>query len=146
MSSIFLLAFERLLSRAPGPVFPRARQLYLRKYALEPDDTSPFRTFLLDEEIQEASGGAIRIRAVSFAVVHWHGAQVAPQVYRDYLAGQWQLHPDDITPVKGESWFRDSGAWARFTAAAVYERAAPTTLVSQPADPDAPGASAAPIR
>ena len=79
----FQQAFESLLSVAPGPVFPRARELYLRKYPLEARlavDGSPvksaaaseaesevgldrFRTFLLEEEIQEAAGGIVRVRA-----------------------------------------------------------------------------------
>ncbi|MFM7267499.1 MAG: hypothetical protein ACKOZT_02780, partial [Cyanobium sp.] len=36
-ASPFQQAFERLLIRAPGPVFPRARALYLQKYSLEHD-------------------------------------------------------------------------------------------------------------
>ena len=48
----FQQAFEQLLSRAPGPVFPRARELYLRKYPLEAAGADRFRTFLLREEIQ----------------------------------------------------------------------------------------------
>ena len=142
--SNFLQAFERLLSHAPGPVFPRARELYLRKYPLETEPSEPFRTFLLEEEIQEASGGAVRSRALAFAVVHWQGTQLDVGAYAAYLARQWQLHPDDITLIEASSWFREGGAWARFSAAAVYERAAPTTLVSSPADPDGPGAFAAP--
>ena len=70
MTTPFLQAFERLLSRAPGPLFPRARQLYLRKYSLEVDLANPFRTFLLEEEIQESAGGAVRIRAVSLSLIH----------------------------------------------------------------------------
>jgi hypothetical protein len=140
----FLQAFEQLLSRAPGPVFPRARQLYLRKYCLEADAAASFRTFLLEEEIQESAGGAVRSRAMAFAVVHWQGPQVERQVYAAYLARQWQLHPDDLTVIPVGSWFRDGGAWARFSEPAVYERATPTTLVSSPADPDAPGGAGAP--
>jgi len=140
----FLQAFERLLSRAPGPVFPRARHLYLRKYSLETDAGSPFRTFLLEEEIQESAGGVVRTRAKAFAVVHWQGPQVERQVYAAYLARKWQLHPDDLTVTTADSWFRDGGAWARFSAPAVYERATPTTLVSSAADPDAPGAFGVP--
>jgi len=129
----FQQAFERLLSRSPGPVFPRARQLYLSKYPLEEDSTSAFRTFLLEEEIQEAAGGAVRSRAVAFAVVHWHGPQLDRALYAAYLAERWQLHPQDLTPMAGASWFREGGAWARFTAPAVYERTAPTSLLSSPA-------------
>lgn len=130
MPTPFLQAFERLLSRAPGPLFPRARQLYLRKYSLEVDPATVFRTFLLEEEIQESAGGAVRIRAISFAVVHWQGPQLESQVYGAYLARQWQLHPDDLTVITAGSWFRDGGGWARFSEPAVYERATPTTLVS----------------
>jgi hypothetical protein len=146
VSTPFLQAFERLLSRAPGPVFPRARQLYLRKYCLEADAASAFRTFLLEEEIQESAGGAVRSRALAFAVVHWQGPQVERQVYASYLARHWQLHPNDLTVITTGTWFRDGGAWARFSEPAVYERATPTTLVSSPGDPDAPGVSADPTR
>ena len=144
MTTPFLQAFERLLCRAPGPVFPRARHLYLRKYSLETDAGSPFRTFLLEEEIQESVGGAVRSRAIAFAVVHWHGPQLERDRYAAYLARQWQLHPDDLTVNTADSWFRDGGAWARFSAAAVYERATPTTLVSSLSDPGALGASGVP--
>lgn len=141
----FQQAFERLLSRAPGPVFPRARQLYLCKYCLEEallaGSAGSLRTFLLEEEIQEAAGGAVRSRAVAFALVHWQGPQLELPRYAAYLAERWQLHPADLTAVAEASWFREGGAWARFSAPAVYERSAPTTLVSSPADP-APAADA----
>jgi hypothetical protein len=127
---IFQQAFEQLLSSAPGPVFPRARALYLRKYCLEGTAAERFRTFLLQEEIQEASDGAMRMRALSFALVHWQGPQLEAQTYQTYLEQHWQLRPDDLTLENGEPWFRDGGAWCRFTAAAVYERAQqPTTLL-----------------
>ena len=144
MPTPFLLAFEQLLSRAPGPLFPRARQLYLRKYSLECDASSRFRTFLLEEEIQESAVGAVRSRAMAFAVVHWQAPQVEPDVYVAYLARQWQLHPDDLTVITTGPWFRDGGAWARFSAPAVYERSTPTTLVSSGGDPDGPGAVGVP--
>ena len=131
----FQRAYERLLSRAPGPVFPRARALYLRKYFLEGEPDAPFRTFLLEEEIQETAAGAVRSRGVAFAVVHWQGPQLDPVHYVAYLERRWQLQPTDLTPMDSGSWFREAGAWARFSAAAVYERSAPTTLVSPPADP-----------
>jgi hypothetical protein len=129
----FQSAYERLLSRAPGPVFPRARALYFCKYSLEQEPDGPFRTFLLEEELQEASGGAVRSRGLAFAVVHWHGPQIAAGRYATYLEQRWQLQPSDLTPVDDAPWFREGGAWARFSAAAVYERATPTTLVSPPA-------------
>ena len=71
----------------------------------------------------------MRVRALSFALVHWQGPQLAPDAYLTYLAERWQLYPDDLTLENGGSWFRESGAWCHFSAAAVDERAAPTTLV-----------------
>jgi hypothetical protein len=127
--STFQQAFEQLLLRAPGPVFPRARELYLRKYPLEAEPLGCFRTFLLREEIQEAAGGAVRIRALDFALVHWQEAAIDLDQAAAYLREQWQLSPDDLAPEPGQSWFREGGAYARFSAPAVYERAAPTTLV-----------------
>ena len=138
----FQQAFESLLSVAPGPVFPRARELYLRKYPLEARlavDGSPvesaaaseaesevgldrFRTFLLEEEIQEAAGGIVRVRARAFAVVHWQAPQTQLDDYSSYLQERWGLQPDGLT-LEADSWFREGGAYARFAAAAVYERA-----------------------
>ncbi|MBD2423053.1 hypothetical protein [Cyanobium sp. FACHB-13342] len=130
----FQQAFESLLSVAPGPVFPRARELYLRKYPLEGRlaeagsaaesavGSARFRTFLLEEEIQEAPGGIVRVRAVAFAVVHWQAPQTNLEDYSSYLQARWDLHPDGLT-LEEESWFREGGAYARFGAAAVYERA-----------------------
>ena len=129
----FQQAFEALLCLAPGPVFPRARELYLRKYPLEGrliEDGAPaspgglrdrFRTFLLEEEIQESSGGIVRVRALAFAVVHWQAPQVNPNDYTAYLEQRWQLQPDGLSLELG-SWFREGGAYARFRAPAVYER------------------------
>ena len=129
----FQQAFESLLCLAPGPVFPRARELYVRKYPLEGrliEDGAPaspggvldrFRTFLLEEEIQESSGGIVRVRALAFAVVHWQAPQTNPDDYTAYLQQRWQLQPDGLS-LDPESWFREGGAYARFRAPAVYER------------------------
>lgn len=123
----FQQAFEALLVRAPGPVFPKARQLYLRKYPLEGPIANPgsldaprFRTFLLQEEIQEGPAGVLRVRARRFAVVHWQAPQTNPPDYLTYLQQRWNLQPTDLALVE-EPWFRDGGAWAFFSAAAVYE-------------------------
>ncbi|MFM9101346.1 MAG: hypothetical protein ACKOPS_08420, partial [Cyanobium sp.] len=86
--------------------------------------------FLLEEEIQEASGGALRIRALAFAVVHWQAPQIGAQAYAAYLRERWGLQPGEIQPINAHGWFREGGAWARFQAAAVYERAAPTSLLN----------------
>jgi len=118
----FQQAFEALLALAPGPVFPRARELYLRKYCLEGRDAQDrFRTFLFEEEIQESEGGSVRVSALSFAVVRWQAAQSTPEEYAAYLQQRWQLQPAGLS-LEIEPWFRDGGAFARFQAAAFYER------------------------
>jgi hypothetical protein len=81
-----------------------------------------FRTFLLEEEIQEAAGGIVRVRARAFAVVHWQAPQTHLDDYAHYLQARWALQPNGLS-LEGESWFREGGAFARFVAAAVYERA-----------------------
>ena len=132
MSTSFQQAFEHLLSRAPGPVFPRARSLYFFKYPLEgaTADAFPFRTFLLEEEILEGTEGGLRIRAVAFAVVHWQAASVGSDSYAAYLDQRWRIIPDHLTPVVGDSWFRQGGAFARFSFPVILERRAPTSLLS----------------
>ncbi len=130
MSESFPQAFESLLSRAPGPVFPRARSLYLRKYSLEQNEPGRFRTFLLEEEILESPAGVVRSRALAFAVVHWQAPQVEPSLYAAYLAERWDIHPPDLVLVEGESWFREGGAWARFSLPVVVEGGHPTTLLN----------------
>lgn len=123
MAERFQEAFESLLQRAPSPLFPRARQLYLRKYCLEGSEAGPLRTFLLEEETNEQDGGLLlTVRARRFAVVHWQGPQLAPQEYRAYLQGRWDLEPEQLQPVDDTPWFRQGGAWAWFRAEAVYAR------------------------
>jgi hypothetical protein len=136
----FQQAFEHLLARAPGPVFPRARKLYLQKYPLEAVLEGEFRTFLLEEEIQESPSGVLRIRARALAIVAWGQPRIDGAAAAAYLERRWGLHPCDLKVVEGMGWFRDGGAYARFGAPAVYERTAPTTLFSSPADPAAPAA------
>jgi hypothetical protein len=138
-SNSFQASFEHLLKRAPGPIFPRARRLYFSKYCLEGRAAGRFRTFLLEEEIQESPDGTVRVRALSFAVVHWQGSQIAEADYAAYLREHWHLVPRDLTAVPGEEWFRESGAYARFSAPAVQERSGPTSLITASADPDASG-------
>lgn len=134
----FQQAFERLLARAPGPVFPRARALYLQKYPLEGEQEGDFRTFLLEEEIQESPAGALRVRARAMAIVAWGQSQVDAAAAVAYLERRWGLRPHDLQVVEGASWFRDGGAYARFATTAVFERVAPTTLLSSSADPGPP--------
>jgi hypothetical protein len=134
----FQASFERLLKRAPGPVFPRARRLYFSKYCLEEPAASSFRTFLLEEDVQETPCGTVRVRALAFAVVHWNGPQLPEAEYAAYLRERWRLEPKDLKAVRGEAWFRGSGAYARFMAPVVQERTGPTALITTSADPDAP--------
>jgi hypothetical protein len=146
VTSSFQAAFVRLLDRAPGPVFPRARQLYFHKYALESEPNGPFRTFLLEEEVQEAAGGALRVRALSFALVHWQAPQIERHHYSEYLQRHWGLEALDLALVSGDEWFRQGGAYARFRSPAVYERATPTTLVSGASGPVVPGVDPEPTQ
>jgi hypothetical protein len=123
MAESFQEAFESLLQRAPSPLFPKARQLYLRKYCLEGAEAGRLRTFLLEEEIAERDGGLLlTVRARRFAVVHWQAPQLTAQDYRAYLQRRWDLEPEQLQPVDDTSWFRQGGAWAWFRAEAVYAR------------------------
>jgi hypothetical protein len=124
----FQQAFVSLLSVAPSPLFPKARDLYLRKYALETTTSESetalerFRTFVVSEEIQESTEGILRVRAKQFALVHWQAPQTNAEDYLAYLQRRWDVAPDSVS-LSGESWFRDGGAYAVFQAPAVYERA-----------------------
>ncbi len=123
MAESFQEAFESLLQRAPSPLFPRARQLYLRKYCLEGAEAGVLRTFLLEEDVDERNGGLLlTVRARRFAVVHWQGPQLEAQDYRGYLQRRWDLEPEQLQPVEETPWFRQGGAWAWFRAEAVYAR------------------------
>jgi len=125
--SAFETAFVALLRQAPGPIFPRARQLYFRKYALEGQgQDGPFRTHLLAEQVEEADGleGAGHlVRAVSFAVVYWDGTPASSDPdFAGYLSERWALEAPDLTP-EPEFWFRGEGLYARFSAPALYRSA-----------------------
>lgn len=136
----FQQSFERLLARAPGPVFPRARSLYLQKYPLEGELQGDYRTFLLEEDIQESPAGALRIRALAMAIVAWDQPHIDAAAAAAYLERRWGLRPHDLQVMEGASWFRNAGAFARFGTMAVYERAAPTSLLSSSVDPAPPAA------
>ena len=128
MSLSFQQAFERLLQRAPAPIFPRARSLYFCKYALEPgaapEPSGGFRTFLWEEAIEEEPG-LLRVRACRFAVVHWRGPALPVEPYSAYLRERWSLEPADLELVPGEEWFRAGGAFAAFSAPVLVERSLP---------------------
>lgn len=126
-SSALETAFVALLRLAPGPIFPRARQLYFRKYALEGQgQDGPFRTHLLAEQVEEAEGleqAGYRVRAVSFAVVHWDGTATSGDPdFAGYLAERWELEASDLTP-EPDPWFRGEGRYASFSAPVLYSSA-----------------------
>lgn len=123
MATSFQQAFAALLRRAPSPLFPRARQLYLRKYCLEGQGDGPFRTFLLEEEVNESEDGSrLTVKACRFALVHWQGPPLESSAYLAYLLERWQLVPEELRPVGDAPWFRQGGAWAWFRARAEYRR------------------------
>lgn len=126
--AVFDEAFVGLLSKAPSPLFPKARALYLRKYALETASElaaavplGPFRTFLFAEDVQESQDGVLRVEAQGFALVHWQAAQTNAAAYIAYLRERWNLSPEAITLCDGP-WFRDGGAYAVFQTPALMER------------------------
>lgn len=124
----FQEAFVRLMSRAPGPVFPRARRLYFDKYPLEtPEQATAFRTHLLEETIEEGADGSLHIEAQVFALVPWdpeRGEAKAPTAVDPsdgvhYLESQWQTSVTAITAVTGP-WFRTNSPYLRVDLKAVY--------------------------
>ena len=124
----FEQAFQRLMSRAPGPVFPRARRLYFNKYPLEeaPAATA-FRTFLLEETIQERQDGSLRILVASFALVAWNAdlgeaasqAPINAPLGALYLKEQWEREATSITTIAGP-WFRTNCAYLKVAIEALY--------------------------
>lgn len=142
----FEQAFQRLMSRAPGPVFPRARRLYFNKYPLEPDAaTGSFRTFLLEETIEEGPDGTLRIRAHAFALVPWdpvqarasHQAPLQADQGARYMKDAWNREPTGITMIDGP-WFRSDCAYLRVTIQAHYCNRSVSTAAEQAPDGHAP--------
>jgi len=124
----FQEAFVRLMSRAPGPVFPRARRLYFDKYPLEtPEQATAFRTHLLEETIEEGADGSLRIEAQVFALVPWDPergeakalAAVDPSDGVHYLKSQWQQVATAIKAVNGP-WFRTNSPYLLVAIKATY--------------------------
>ncbi len=114
-------AYGVLLSRAPAPLFARARQLYLNKYCLDGRSTqSPLRLFVAEETLEERidadqeAGPLGRIATLQsstaeLALVHWQQDEPPAQaLIETYLQHNWQLKPDSVSPEQ-ESWFRNGG-------------------------------------
>ena len=120
-------AYEALLSRAPAPLFARARQLYLNKYCLDGRSTgSALRLFVVQEKLDERveadpeAGPLGRIATlqsstVELALVHWqrHEPPAQPMV-ETYLQQSWQLE-DALISAQNEGWFRNGGFQLRVT-------------------------------
>lgn len=131
----FAAAFQHLMSRAPGPVFPRARRLYFDKYPLEGlDATTPFRTHLLEESVQERADGALAIEATVFALVPWTTTEQQsddtgapdPLAGARYLQERWQLQASELTVVAGP-WFRTDNAYLRAVFSGHYRTGGPSS-------------------
>lgn len=124
----FEAAFQRLMSRAPGPVFPRARRLYFDKYPLEGIETaSAFHTHLLEETVEEGRDGSLVIHAGAFALVPCDPQQAPGLTDRSllaeaaarYLLERWQRSSRDISAVDGP-WFRTQTGYLRVVLSGLY--------------------------
>lgn len=126
-STALIDAYGALLSRAPAPLFARARQLYLNKYCLDGRNTqSALRLFVAQEIIEESvepnpeEGPLGRIATLQsstmeLALVHWQRDEAPTQpMIQNYLQQCWQLKPSLITP-SNESWFRNGGFQLQIT-------------------------------
>ena len=120
-------AYGALLSRAPAPLFTRARKLYLNKYCLDGRSSqSPLRLFVVQETLNESvepdpeAGPLGRIATLQsstaeLALVHWQMDEPPAQtLIQTYLQQSWQLTPSLISPGN-ESWFRNGGFQLRIT-------------------------------
>jgi len=114
-------AYGALLSRAPAPLFARARQLYLNKYCLDGRTTqSPLRLFVAQETLNERvepdqeAGPLGRVATLQsttteLALVHWQREEPPEQTLLEtYLQRIWQLQPSQLYPAEGR-WFRNGG-------------------------------------
>ena len=124
----FTLAVQRLMRRAPGPVFPRARRLYFDKYALEDREAATsHRTHLLEESIVEGSDGSLRIEIQAFALVPWDpergaaipGDTLKAEAAERYLWEQWRRTATAIRQGEGP-WFRTETAYLRLDLQGTY--------------------------
>ena len=120
-------AYGALLSRAPAPLFTRARQLYLNKYCLDGRSSqSPLRLFVVEEtlseqvEVDQEAGpfgriATLRSSTAELALVHWQQVEPPAQsLIETYLQRNWQLKPFLIT-AKQDSWFRNGGFQLRIS-------------------------------
>ena len=120
-------AYEALLSCAPAPLFRKARDLYLKKYALDGRKSdSPLRLFVASENLNETispdpdappHGRIARLEAMTdeLALVHWQHPEPADHnAVERYLRDTWDLTSNPLLPCEAP-WFRDSGHQQRLT-------------------------------
>ena len=120
-------AYATLLSRAPAPLFKRARQLYLNKYSLDGRNSeSQLRLFVAQERLDERvepdpdAGplgrlATLQSSTLELALVHWQQDDPpAEPLVETYLQQSWQLRPSLISSAN-ESWFRNGGFQLRIT-------------------------------
>ena len=110
------------MNRAPTPIFPKARALYLNKYPLDQiDNSSKLRLFIQEELVEERvesdhleanptenSNGTfivLLIKPIRFALVHWQEPEAAsPGLVKRYLNQSWGLENQGLQP-KQTPWF-----------------------------------------
>ena len=120
-------AYEALLSCAPAPLFRKARDLYLKKYALDGRKSdSPLRLFVASESLNETitpdpdappPRRIARLEAMTdeLALVHWQRPGPADHnAVERYLRDTWDLSDSPLAPCEAP-WFRDSGHQQRLT-------------------------------
>ncbi|QEY31027.1 hypothetical protein EVJ50_00900 [Synechococcus sp. RSCCF101] len=144
-----LQAFEAWLSLAPGPIFPRARELYRLKYSLDGREASgSHRLFVVRESIDESCEsdgeggriGVVTIRAIRLAVVRWQArTPLNLEEAEAYLAERWGLHDRSLQLLQ-EPWFRDGGPQAQFDAPLGLQHTYRAPLPATPADDTGNGA------
>lgn len=139
--SVFEQALETLLATAPPLAYPRARELYFRKFSLEhnlgsdhpADGLGNISTFVrmaarqssteggAESPVDPATGAPADAANAEppepvlegFSVVNWDDHPTDLDGFADYLARRWNLHPSTLEP-NHETWFRGSGQVANF--------------------------------
>ncbi|MCP9888775.1 hypothetical protein KBY96_12660 [Cyanobium sp. ATX 6A2] len=134
-------ALDALLAAAPPLAYPRARELYFRKFSLEhnlgsdhpADGLGNISTFVRMAARQSSAEGAVESPVdpasgapadaadaeppepvlEGFSVVNWDENPIDLHGFAGYLACRWDLHPSTLDPSH-ETWFRGRGQVAHF--------------------------------
>ena len=126
-SHVLTNAYEALLSCAPAPLFQKARDLYLKKYALDGRKSeSPLRLFVASECLNETINpdpeapphgriARLEARTEELALVHWQNPDPADHnAVERYLRETWDLTDISLHSCE-DPWFRDGGHQQRLT-------------------------------